>query len=62
MITLQYKGYNSTAYIDDESIWCGNVYLFGNLIHYEAANEDSIRESFKEAVDDYIQTCIDLNG
>lgn len=56
---LKYKGYTgSVEYSDEDDCLFGKVQgLHGTLISYEGYTVEEIREDFKGAVDDYLESC-----
>lgn len=56
---MKYKGYTgSVEYSDEDDCLFGKVQgLHGTLISYEGSTVDEIREDFKGAVDDYLESC-----
>ena len=61
MKTLKYKEYEGTCEIDvEEDICYGKLLFIDDLITYEAETPKQLKKEFQAAVDDYIQTCIEL--
>ena len=55
---LEYKGYFGSCEIDPEDdILYGKVEFIKDLVSYEGHTAKSIKESFIEAVDDYLDMC-----
>lgn len=55
---MEYKGYlGSVNYSDDDEIFFGKVEFIQSLISYEGYDVTTLRESFHEAVDDYLTVC-----
>jgi len=55
---MHYKGYYGSVHFDDgELIFHGKVEFIRSLISYEATDARGIRESFEEAVNDYLEVC-----
>ncbi|MFA6990182.1 MAG: type II toxin-antitoxin system HicB family antitoxin [Candidatus Gastranaerophilaceae bacterium] len=55
---MEYKGYYGTAeYSPDDEVFYGKIAFIRSLILYEAETAKELKQSFQEAVDDYIQTC-----
>ena len=53
---MEYKGYlGSVKYNDEDKIFYGRVEYICSLISYEGYDVESLRNSFREAVDDYIE-------
>jgi len=62
MDILKYKDYEGTAEIDISRLVCrGKVLFIDDLVTYEAASPADLQKAFEEAVDDYLQTCRELN-
>lgn len=59
---LQYKGYYATIHFstEDETFF-GKVMGINDLINFEGESVKELKRSFKEAVDDYLETCKKLN-
>lgn len=52
---MEYKGYlGSVNYNDEDRIFYGKVEYIRSLISYEGYDVESLRKSFCEAVDDYL--------
>lgn len=55
---MKYKGYfGSVHFSDEDNVFYGRVEFIRALISYEGTDVASLRSSFEEAVDDYIETC-----
>lgn len=55
---MEYKGYfGSVHYNDDDSIFYGKVEYLRSLISYEGHDVESLRTSFQEAINDYLELC-----
>jgi predicted HicB family RNase H-like nuclease len=55
---MEYKGYiGSVDYDAEDELFFGKVQGIRSLISYEGHNAASLRESFHEAVDDYLASC-----
>jgi len=53
---MEYKGYlGSVNYNDEDKIFYGRVEYIRSLISYEGHDVESLRNSFQEAVDDYLE-------
>jgi len=56
---MHYKGYDgSVEFSDEDNILYGKVEGIRSLISFEGEDVNSLRKAFKEAVDDYLETCI----
>lgn len=58
--TLNYKGYEGSAKIDASGVFCGKIKSITDLVSYEASTTEGLVTAFNAAVDDYIQTCEEL--
>ncbi|NEO70651.1 type II toxin-antitoxin system HicB family antitoxin [Moorena sp. SIO3H5] len=55
---MKYKEYlGSVNYNDEDEIFYGKVEYIRSLISYEGQDVKSLRASFHEAVDDYLELC-----
>lgn len=55
---MSYKSYfGSVHYSDDDQVFHGKLEFLRALITYEGTNVQSLRKSFREAVDDYLELC-----
>ncbi len=55
---MTYKGYSARIeYDDDDGIFTGQIAGIRDRVGFHADTVDDLRESFREAVDDYIETC-----
>ena len=55
---LQYKDYfGFIHYSDEDKIFYGKVEYIRSLISFEGEDVASLRESFQEAIDDYLTLC-----
>lgn len=55
---MHYKGYyGSVHYDDEERIFYGQVEFIRALVSFEGTDANSLRGSFEEAVDDYLEMC-----
>ncbi len=58
MDILKYKGYEGTTEIDMEQSLCrGKILFIHDIVTYKADNPQKIQQAFKDAVDDYLETC-----
>lgn len=56
--TMSYKGYSARIeYDDDDSIFIGRLAGIRDGVGFHADTVEALREAFREAVDDYIETC-----
>ncbi|MBO9859281.1 type II toxin-antitoxin system HicB family antitoxin [Xanthomonas sp. A1809] len=62
MNILKYKGYDGTAeLVLDKGVCRGKILFIDDLVTYETADMKQIEAEFRAAVDDYIETCKELN-
>jgi predicted HicB family RNase H-like nuclease len=55
---MEYKGYfGSVHYSDEDSIFFGKIEFIRGLINYEGESVTTLKEAFKEAVEDYLILC-----
>ena len=55
---MSFKGYfGSVHYSDDDQVFHGKLEFIRALVTYEGTNVQSLRKSFREAVDDYLELC-----
>jgi predicted HicB family RNase H-like nuclease len=58
---LKYKGYEGTAEIDMSRNLCrGKILFIKDLVTYQAETPADLERQFREAIDDYRETCKDL--
>ena len=58
---LEHKGYYGTvAFSDEDNVLFGKIVGINDLVNYEAESVGELRTAFKEAVDDYLETCAAL--
>jgi len=59
---LEYKGYIGTVeYSANDDILFGEVVGINGLISYEGDSIQSLKKDFEDAVDSYLETCIEKN-
>ncbi len=59
--TLKYKGYEGSAEFDFErNVVFGRVLCINDLVTYEAKEAQALVTEFESAVDDYLDTCAEL--
>ena len=57
--TMIYKGYiGSVHYSDGDRVFFGKLEYIKSLVNYEGTNVESLKLSFEEAVDDYLDLCV----
>jgi predicted HicB family RNase H-like nuclease len=55
---MEYKDYQgSVQYNDEDRVFYGKVMFVRPLLSYEGTDVASLRESFHQAVDDYLELC-----
>lgn len=55
---MKYKGFlGSVRYSDVDGIFYGKLEFIRGLVAFEGEDVNSLRKAFKEAVDDYLETC-----
>jgi|SRR5579872_1664148 len=55
---MQYKDYYGSVHFDDEDlIFYGKIEFIRALVSFEATNAKGLKKAFREAVDDYLETC-----
>ena len=61
MQTFQYKDFEGSAEIDTETLGCrGKILFIDDLITYKANSVADLLKEFHVAVDDYLETCIEV--
>ncbi len=56
---MEYKGYyGSVNYNDEDQIFYGKVEFIRSLISYEGYDVNSLRQNFQEAIEDYLELCL----
>jgi predicted HicB family RNase H-like nuclease len=59
---LKYKEYLATVeYSTEDEVFCGKLFGINDLVTFEGASVKEIKTAFEEAVEDYIETCKELN-
>lgn len=60
--TLQYKGYFSKIeYSVEDRVLYGKIEGIKDLVNFESESIENIEQEFKNAVDDYLELCKELN-
>lgn len=55
---VKYKGYiGSVHYSDEDQVFFGKLEYIKSLVNYEGTDVKSLKQSFEEAVDDYLDLC-----
>ncbi len=59
---LEYKNYLSTVQFSaEDDVFYGKVIGINDLVTFEGESVTDLKAAFKEAVDDYLETCVELN-
>ena len=59
--TMSYKGYyGSVEFSYDDNVFYGKIIGINDRITYEGDNVKYLRQDFKDAVDEYLETCSQL--
>lgn len=59
--TLEYKGYlGSVEFNAGEGVLYGQVQGVNDIVTFEGKSVDELKSAFREAVDDYLETCKEL--
>ena len=60
---MKYKGYwAEISYSDEDECFCGEIEgLKNDLISFEGDTVKELKKDFKEAIDDYLQMCKEIN-
>jgi predicted HicB family RNase H-like nuclease len=57
-VKLEYKSYVGSAhYSDEDEVFHGKLEGIRDLVTYEGSDVAGLKQSFKDAVDDYLETC-----
>ncbi|MBS1665063.1 MAG: type II toxin-antitoxin system HicB family antitoxin [Bacteroidetes bacterium] len=55
---LQYKGYYASLHFSSEDeVFFGKILGIDDLVNFEGASVKELKKAFREAVDDYLETC-----
>jgi len=58
MKTMQYKGYAARIeYSDEDKCFVGHIAGIRDIVGFHGESVDSLLTAFKDAVDDYLETC-----
>lgn len=59
---LQYKGYYADIHFSaEDEVFYGKLIGINDLVNFEADSVKGLKKAFKDAVDDYLETCRNLN-
>jgi predicted HicB family RNase H-like nuclease len=58
---LQYQNYYASVHFNsDDEVFYGKILGINDLISFEGSSVKELKKSFKEAVEDYIETCMEI--
>jgi predicted HicB family RNase H-like nuclease len=58
---MSYRGYfGSVEFSDEDNVFFGRIIGVNDRITYEGDNVEALRSDFQEAVDEYLETCVQL--
>jgi predicted HicB family RNase H-like nuclease len=58
---LTYKEYTgSVEYSSEDEVFYGRIEFITDTVLYEGRSVEELKENFQEAVDDYIEACIEI--
>jgi predicted HicB family RNase H-like nuclease len=58
---LSYKGYTgSVEYSEEDEIFYGKIEFITDSVLYEGSSVEELKRNFQEAVEDYIEACIEI--
>ncbi len=58
---LQYKDYYASVHFSSEDeVFYGKILGIDDLVNFEGASVKELKKAFREAVDDYLETCKEL--
>ena len=59
---FQYKGYYAEIHFSaEDEVFYGKLIGINDLVNFEADSVKGLKKAFKEAVEDYLETCQNLN-
>lgn len=59
--TIEYKGYiGSIEYSSEDKCFFGKLEMIDDLVTFESDNAHDLEKNFHNAVDGYLQTCLEL--
>jgi predicted HicB family RNase H-like nuclease len=60
--TIEYNGYiGSVEYSPEDKCFFGKLEMIDDLVTFEATTADDLEKNFHNVVDEYVQTCKELN-
>jgi predicted HicB family RNase H-like nuclease len=58
---LEYNGYSATVRFSvEDDLFYGKIVGINDLVTFEGESVKELKQAFKEAVDDYIETCAEI--
>lgn len=58
MNAMHYKGYSARVeYDDDDGVFFGRIAAINDVVGFHADTVENLRSAFRDAVDDYLETC-----
>lgn len=58
---FEYKGYLGSAEVDtDDGLLVGRLLFLRDVVNYSAASVQELEAAFRDAVDDYLETCREI--
>jgi predicted HicB family RNase H-like nuclease len=58
---LEYKGYYASVHFSSEDdVFYGKLLGIDDLVNFEGTSVKELKKAFREAVDDYLETCKEL--
>lgn len=58
---LEYKGYSANVHFSaEEDIFYGKIFGINDLVSFEGETVKELKQAFREAVDDYLETCKEI--
>jgi predicted HicB family RNase H-like nuclease len=58
---LEYKGYSANVHFSaEEDIFYGKIIGINDLVSFEGETVIELKQAFREAVDDYLETCKEI--
>jgi predicted HicB family RNase H-like nuclease len=62
MNTMSYKDYIGTVnYSDEDEVFFGKIFGINDTVTFEGTSVGELKQAFREAVDDYLATCLELH-
>lgn len=58
---LQYKNYYASVHFSSgDEVFFGKILGIDDLVNFEGASVKELKKSFREAVEDYLETCKEI--